>query len=346
MKIFILKPDGIGDFILATGAIRRLAREYGEENLVLCVHSIVAGLASAQFPRARVLALPLLGERRVLNLFLANLLRCLPVWGWLLRRKFHAAISLRHMRDYLMTFLFFSCRADRLAACENLLLRNQRKTRAIVEHTITRLRGVKTLPYPDENTPSPWELEAHRRVLQSILGTEVSLEDLLPSLNAQPKKGNYWLLCPFSSMRSKDYPVNKWCEALTTLPPAKLPAEILLSGSPAQQPALEDFASQLQTAGIRSARVEIFPSLQDFTNVVAGAGLLLTVDTAAAHIATALDRPALILFSGLHNGMFAPWSKSPRQCWLSPTPDPSCKKWHQGIPASLTTEKILSLPIH
>lgn len=343
MKIFILKPDGIGDFILATGAIRRLAHEYGEKNLVLCVHSIVADLAATQFPQAHILALPLLAKRRVLNLFTANLLRCMPAWSWLLGRKFHAAVSLRHMRDYLTTFLFFSCRAKRLVACDNLLLRNERKTRATVESTITRLRGVKTLPYPEENTSPPWELEAHRRVLSTALNTEVPLQDIFPSLHARARSGNYWLLCPFSSMRSKDYPPGQWCQALATLPPAKLPAEILLTGSPAQRSSLEDFAARMHHAGISCARVEIFPALQDFTNVIAGAALMLTVDTAAAHIATALDRPTLILFSGLHNGMFAPWSKSARQCWLSPSPDPSRKKWHQGIPPSLVTEKILLL---
>ena len=47
MRLFILKPDGIGDFILVTGALRLLASELGEENLLICVRSVIVPLAKA-----------------------------------------------------------------------------------------------------------------------------------------------------------------------------------------------------------------------------------------------------------------------------------------------------------
>ena len=64
MRLFILKPDGIGDFILVTGALRLLASELGEENLLICVRSVLVPLAKTQFPKARVIELPTAAERK------------------------------------------------------------------------------------------------------------------------------------------------------------------------------------------------------------------------------------------------------------------------------------------
>jgi ADP-heptose:LPS heptosyltransferase len=54
LRVFILKPDAIGDFILASGCIRLIAREAGEENVVLAVRADVAPLAKSQFPKALI----------------------------------------------------------------------------------------------------------------------------------------------------------------------------------------------------------------------------------------------------------------------------------------------------
>jgi ADP-heptose:LPS heptosyltransferase len=51
-------------------------------------------------------------------------------------------------------------------------------------------------------------------------------------------------------------------------------------------------------------------------DLLAGATWVLAADSAAAHIATALDRPAVMLLGGGCPGQFAPWRRSPRQVWL------------------------------
>jgi ADP-heptose:LPS heptosyltransferase len=78
LRVFILKPDAIGDFILASGCIRLIARKSGEENLVLAVRSDVASLAKSQFPKALVLPLTLREKRRILNVTTVNILHSLP----------------------------------------------------------------------------------------------------------------------------------------------------------------------------------------------------------------------------------------------------------------------------
>ncbi|MGA1129843.1 MAG: glycosyltransferase family 9 protein, partial [Chthoniobacterales bacterium] len=56
--------------------------------------------------------------------------------------------------------------------------------------------------------------------------------------------------------------------------------------------------------------------LDQFVASVARADLLLTVDTAAAHLACALDAPAVVIHSGQHPGVYGPYSRSGRQIWL------------------------------
>jgi ADP-heptose:LPS heptosyltransferase len=55
----------------------------------------------------------------------------------------------------------------------------------------------------------------------------------------------------------------------------------------------------------------------EFAEAVGRAELVLTVETATAHLAAALDRPAIVLIGGGHFGQFGPWRRSARQVWLT-----------------------------
>lgn len=339
---FIFKPDGIGDFVLATGAVRLLEKEADGGLLVLCVLKEVEPLARAQFPEARIITLPLLKKRRVLNLFLANLLRCAGPWKDIRRYQLESAVCLKHLRAYLFTLLFYSARCGTFFACENNLAQSGGRARRFVEWLARIFRRPRLLPYPQNRDSTPLELEANRRVVSAALGREITLAEIAPRLTATPppRSAPYWLCCPFSSMRSKDYPPGAWAEVFRQLQPLPPTLEVHLGGGPDQRDALESFHDKLSAAGV--SRTSILPALplQEFTNHIAGAELVLTVDTAAAHIATALDRPAIILFSGLHRGVFAPWQSSPNQCWLEPTPGTPRKKWHEGIPVEFIAARI------
>ncbi|NDG71611.1 MAG: hypothetical protein EBY32_09985, partial [Proteobacteria bacterium] len=71
--------------------------------------------------------------------------------------------------------------------------------------------------------------------------------------------------------------------------------------------------------------------LPDFLQSIAEARLVLTVDTAAAHLACALDTPAVIVSAGQHPGVYAPYSKNGRQKWLLPPNDLLKGEWRQHL---------------
>jgi ADP-heptose:LPS heptosyltransferase len=344
-KIFILKPDGIGDFVLATGALRLLADEFGEENLVLAVLPNIAPLARQQFPQAEILALPLRSKRVVLNLFVANFLRIAPTWGRLLGRRFATVISLRHSRPYLHSFLLGSLRAGRIIVAENQIGRGGSKPRTSVEKIIWRLRGAAVEEYPSAPCESLLEVEAHRRILNRVLQKDIKPALLTPQFQATPTlppglAEAPLLLCPFSTDRAKDLPAARWVELASDL----LGQGILdrgqpwiLTGSADQCAALQLLATDLSRVRVASTQVLTGQPLPEFVSLLASARLVLTVDTAAAHFATALDRPTVIAFSGMHRGTYAPWHRSDRQIWLEAEPpgpeEPPRRKsqWHRGI---------------
>jgi ADP-heptose:LPS heptosyltransferase len=351
VRLFILKPDGIGDFILVTGALRLLASERGEENLLICVRPVIVPLAKAQFPNARVIELPTAAERKTVNLFARNLFYCLPLWFKLRMTPVDAAVCFRSMRNYLETFLFYSANTKCFFGCENILLRSRgKKVRSYVDSAVRKLFHPRLMPYPEEARHLPLEVEAHRRVVAEILERSIGPEEVIPRLHsaAEPTQAGVWICAPITEA-SKVYPLPLWRDIFTELKPELSGKAVLLVGSKDQCGALGELESLLRSAGIENAKIHLPEDLVELLDLIAAAELVMTVDTAAAHFAAGLDRPCVILFSGLHQGMFAPWQRSTRQRWLLPDPpkEKTKSKWHAGIqPARVaaTVRELVEFP--
>lgn len=333
---FLFKPDGIGDFFLASGVVRLLGEELGEENLSIAILPIMEPVVRGQFPKATVICLPLRTRRVILNKFVANCLRSFFPWLTLLRMKVDLSISLRNMRDYLQTVLFFSVRARRRILCNNPLLESNRPVRRWTEEGFNRLFRPCFIDYPMAVEGVPNELEAHRKLLSEALGRDVAVREIWPRLKAvepPPIAATYWVCAPFSSGLEKDFPRERWAQLFLAVQEKALLPLLVLTGSLDQKDRLMEFQSMLASASpaIAKKTTVIIPSnLQKFIDLLAGATCVTTVDTAAAHAATALDCRTLVLFSGKHQGMFAPWVTSSRQQWLLPPESLGDRPWHEA----------------
>jgi Glycosyltransferase family 9 (heptosyltransferase) len=334
-RCYIFKPDGIGDFFLATGFIRLMAREFGEEKLVISVLPPLEDLVRGQFPAASVITLPLRKKRVFLNVFVANCLRCFQPWMRLLFLRVEIAVSLRNMRDYLQNVLFHSVRARRRFVAVNGLLGNGKAVRRLTEKVFVNLFGDDVTVYPEQGEcPIPLELESHRRLASRILEREVSAGEVWPLLHScgePPVRGEYSLCAPYSSGNDKDVPDDRWMGVFHTLAGEGRLGPLVLTGSPDQGERLMRFAEALSGVHPHPVSVITASGLQGFVDLIAGAAMVYTVDTAAAHASTALDRRTLVLFSGLHCGMFAPWTRSNRQCWLLAGIPDSGPAWHESL---------------
>ncbi len=350
VRILIVKPDNIGDFVLATGAIRLLIREVGAANVSLCVKTVLVPLARAQFPDITIIELPIAAKRKVVNLFLRNFWMCSPLILKLGFTRFDASVCFRSMRSYLETLVFLVPNARRFVSNENILLRSGRKVRIAVEAIVNRARKTELVAYPETAREIPLEIEAHRRVVERVLGRAVSVGEVIPELtlpdDGAPQPDNYWVCAPLTSSVKKNYPPARWASVFTSVASPDQPSRLLLTGSMDQRSTLEAFRQSLIDSGVQMPIELVLPvDLLDFLKLIGGAGLVLTGDTAAAHFATATDRRALVLFSGMHTGMFGPWHRSDRQRWLLPT-DTSEKpksKWYDRIAPSRAAATIAEL---
>lgn len=346
-RCFIFKPDGIGDFFLASGVIRLLSREFGEENLVIAVLPEMQSVVRGQFPGSSVITLPIRKKRVVLNLFAANCLRCFAPWLKLLGARCNLAISLRHMRDYLQGFLFCSVPAERRLVASNLLLGNGRPIRRWTENMMRALFSLEVLDYPDSVSVCgiPSELEANRLLLSAALRRDVDIREIWPELKAAKPPSiscPYAVCAPFSSDIWKDFPESRWSEFFGTLHRDGALPLLVLTGSPGQRTRLEFFSEMIRRSSGKDkiqVSVMIAEDLQGFIDLLAGAEYVFTVDTAAAHASSALDRRTMVLFSGQHQGMFAPWSRSEKQQWILPKDPIKGMAWHEAH----STEELLTV---
>lgn len=303
---------------MATGAIRLLAREHGEENTVVVVKSEIAPLARREFPSACVESLPRINRRVGGNRTAANLLHSFPVWRRLRRLCVDHAVCFRSRRTSVHALLFAAPRAGRFLASENVILQNGKFRKRFVEWLLLGRSRTELLSYPASTGILPRELASHRCLVAASLGRVVSDKEIYPLIVSAPwKGGGGWLLCPFSSRPAKDYAANRWCRAIGAAVQAHVPGKILLAGGPDQARRLEEFAGVL-TASLPDCPVEVLPPspLEHFPDQVALADLVLTVDTAAAHFACAVGAPAVIVACGLHDGTYGPYSPNGRQTWV------------------------------
>jgi ADP-heptose:LPS heptosyltransferase len=301
----VFKVDRLGDFVLALSALRLLLQHYGEERCTLIVSEQVKPLAAAEFPRTPLVIVPGVS---------GSVLR-----DWLpLRRRQHAALARVRFRR-LVNLRHWPAPYHRLLL--SWLTRDEAISLAPLPTAGSDPFEPAGLALPADypaTAVAPWsrELLAHRAVVEKALGRTITWEELRPrftSVSSTP--GNYLLVCPFASTPIRDYPVARLVEALRMVSAAPLsPARVIFSGTPDQHVALTQLAT---AAGLPSSTVRTNDDLPGFLRLVAGARAVLATESAAAHIATALDQPAVVLGGGGHYGLFYPWGDSPQQHWLT-----------------------------
>ncbi len=301
-RLAILKLDRLGDAVLGLGAVRRLTAQFGEKDTLLIISPLAEPLYQREFPDATLLILPAFCER-----FWPDLIVTLLQQG----RKIRAVtaetlVCLRHQHsDYLHAIAHLleakHCHAARwLHGSERTSL------------TFPRCRYVS---YPDAAPGVCLEIEAHRRIVAEVTGTDIALEEVMPCLASfTPESGGGLLICPGAGDSIREYPAPLLARAVSLFLEKMpgMPVSVCLPpGARCQhwQNAL--------TESLQHPIVWRLPgSFEALADAIAQADLVLAPDSAPAHLTTALDKPAVILLGGGHFGLFAPWHKSCKQIWL------------------------------
>lgn len=271
--------------MLSVSVLRLLVRELGTAHCTVVTSPQVETLATREFPGVGCVTLPVDAP---------SLLRdIVPIW-WRERPKFAAdrferLICFSHQRS-----LYYELALSWIDAQHDLRLMPE-------TYPQTPADGLST------------ELLGHWRLTETVLGRRVPRAEILPRLNSlQPADDGRLLVCPFSRDLVRNLPADTAIEALR-LWRERNRAPIILGGSPADLPALEQLATAARAMHVTDITVETPAGLDGLLAQVAKAGAVFAADSAPAHVAAALDKHAVVMTSRSFYGYAQPWSHSDRQ---------------------------------
>jgi len=347
-RIGIYKVDRLGDFVLSIGAIGAIVEAAGEENCVLFHSPVSSRIARREFPGiVRIEVPPLDGKL------------------WVTRRRLHRLVAhghasggvgqllcLRHFRT-----LFDEVALQMIPASSVWCVRNSKAFSLDYELVRRRFEGDVEVdrPVPDPGSGTCEDLRCHERLLRAWAGDSFAGRDIRPRVEAASSPRNRVLaIAPFGSDKLRDLPARS-VAACVIHAQAALGLDSVLLSPPDAIPRYEAFARQLAGQGA-TAGVQVTQTSDDLVDAIAASAAVLTTETATAHIATALDRPMVCVIGGGHYGLFAPWSRSIRQAWLTlrvpcfhcnwqcPHPEPYCITGVRAEQLVQALERVLGAP--
>ena len=299
----IFKADRVGDLILAHEAIQNLARSVPAGDAALITSDIAADAAAELFPDLRRIVVTQRG-----------IIRGLPaIWrsvATLAECRFDQLACLQHHRSATQELLLRAPAANRTTGCANA-----RRDEGPAPAFPRSPDFGQTLEYPASPTHLPRELEAHRRVVEAICGSPISPSAMLPRICRPAPTGHHLLLSPFASHPMRDYG-DAGIEAVLLAAQSGATLPVRLIGSPAQGRRLRAMAGRLRAAGVRDIAALDTPTFRSYADSVASARLVLTMETATAHLAVAMDKKTVVILGGGHFGLLGPWHRSDRQRWI------------------------------
>jgi ADP-heptose:LPS heptosyltransferase len=316
-KLCIFKPDGIGDFVFSSEAIRHAVDVCGAENVSIIIASQLVDLVGEIFPEVQII--PIVPGHGKWNE------KLLGLWG--LRSAIQASayeevICLRHYRTRYEDAILRALHAGRVT-----LLSNQSASAAAADSrrmpTPKHFNVVQAAPSASlaEREDMPREWSYHAAVLSKALKRPISAESLRPNWDKWKKSvsasSRFLLVAPLAGRQIRDIPPSLVIAAVRRVASTGL-HRVVLTGSQAQHAQLNCYVGAIRHA-LPHCRIEVAhpPKLSDFVDLVAKAALVVAAESSATHIATALDKPALVIIGGGHYGWFAPWRRSDKQVWLA-----------------------------
>ena len=309
-RLLVIRPDHLGDALLATPAIRHIKQARPEMEIHALCGAWTADLLARFDEIDRVIPLPFPGFARGDrggNPYLLALR-----WTWTLRRTgYDAAIVMRpdHWWGALLAhlagiprrigyglpnvapFLTDTCALRR----EHAVLQNMRLA--------ARFTG-ESLPV---ETSLSFPIRGHDRA---------AIDERLLTLNLPGEKP---LVCihPGSGAVSKLWTSEKWAQAADKLH-AAFDCAIAFTGAKSEQPLIAEIRARMSSASYAIGETTI----GQLAALNERASLVLGPDSGALHVAAAVDAPTVALFGPADQVEFAPWGNPRRHVVL--TADWSC----------------------
>lgn len=355
-RIALMKLDGIGDFVLATGLLRMIQKEFAGAEVTFFCRVPVGSLAQQQFPEWTVVEMfdpRCKAQEILLDRAMRKRLKA--------QKPFDLLLDLRTFRSFVEPTIASWIPARQKIALANPKYADGRGSSRPKEQNIYDL----LLPLPATAEPAlPRDLNNHLAMARGLFPWITGIDRMMPRLTLEPTTrekvaATLWgrcgldpekpflLVCPGTSTPMKEYPIAKLADAILTATVAH-PLPVLIAGGKADERTTAPLQRALQ-GRCKVVNVSGVFSLPEHLALISLARAVLSMDSCHIHFAGALGRPAVAILGGGHVGMFGPWGESKTFRWLThPLPCFGCN-WRciydrplciQDIPAGVVAQNL------
>ena len=371
--MLILRPDNLGDVVLFSGALKAIREKWATSKITICVKRFATDYLELCPYLDNILVWEEVNDFLYRPYYRRQMLRLTRLAaGWVLGSLARSAFDLSTHCDLSFDLLLLPVRSPswdhhmfaravqapvRIGISGDWCNQTAAQDRAAESIYAARMPA----PYQRERDS---ELKVHAKFLR-FLGVEVSLADLWPRVWTD-RSDRLWahqqisstdnssclrlgVVAGVNSPETKMYPLEKIAEAIGMVRDSDFSCIIMGSS--------EDVATsdEVERSLRRYANVVTTINLAGKTNIrqliecLRLCDLVIAVDSAPLHIATALRKPTVGIMGGGHFGRFYPWGDpeinrvvcKPMDCyfcnWNCPKSDGSCVK---DIPPSAVTREI------
>jgi ADP-heptose:LPS heptosyltransferase len=323
-RIALLKLDGIGDFILATGFLRTVQQAWPRASITLFCRQPIGDLARQQFPGWSIVEIP--QKRGAVR----------EIWQDKTTRHrlqsqppFDLLIDLRTYRDFLDEVVTSWIPAHYKLACQNPYRHQQSWARWPDDQRIyDRLLEIP----PGCDLRVAQDIQCYQLLARWLFPQTPALENAQPRLTLNPAaethvanilanqfqlaaRQPFLLVCPGTSSPIKEYPIQALAEAIQTVA-TRHSLPVLITGSRSDERTTKPLYALLKNQ-CRVIDVSGQFNLIQHPALVSLARAVISMDTCHAHFAGALGTPAVVILGGGQFGLFAPWGESPTYRWLT-----------------------------
>jgi ADP-heptose:LPS heptosyltransferase len=309
-KCAIFKLDGLGDAVLALGTIRYIAKRFGEENCILICWSKVKEFMAHEFPGMEMIG----AELPAKLLDSVQYLRTMKQHA-IFSRGVSLLISLRHHRTMHHDLILSAIPAEITVGAPATRLSDFRGE--LIRKSRVRFDKLSS-PIAESGGSECKELALHASVLSCAFGAVIKPDELVSRItratngkNINPKL----VIAPFTGSTIRDIGAAQLTDILDAIH-KKCHVESVIVSSPADRKRAEQLVAILHAKGLPRISTTCTETVEQFIQVLADAGAVLTADSSPAHLAAALDMPMVALIGGGHPGWFGYWRRSDKQTWL------------------------------
>jgi ADP-heptose:LPS heptosyltransferase len=314
-RILLIRPDHLGDLVMTTPVLQALREQAPNAHITMMVGPWSRAVVERHPALNRVIAHPFPGFQRATQKPLEPYIVLLKTARQLRHAHYDLAINLRPDFWWGTALLYLARIPHRIgyAIEPGVPFLTQALPFPPVEHsTISSLRlastSLQTLgypplrePYAPEDYPLYFKPTTEEQQWATACLLNAGIEQADPLVVIHPGTGadvKLWRTEAWSHIAN----------ALMTKKILLLPARIVLTGSPKEQPMLEEIAQGITTPPLLMTDMTV----GQLAALLARAQLVLGVDNGPLHLATAQGTPTLRLFGPTDTHIFGLWGSPER----------------------------------